>query len=272
MRQHSLRQTINNYLKSNRCGSHRDKQYRQFVIYKMLDDLFMLGETPSHWQALTSNRLNKLIQHWKKQRIKVSTMMNYMTIIRKFLHFIGHDLAGADNQSLGLNRKITSRKIVRLKFDSWQKLNDPIAQVLMGLQMHFGLTLSESMRLLPDVHVKDSHLLLTREITFNHQDRKVPVRTLTQRAILRIFHHLTQKQYSLINSFGYRVVCFRWQKAMKALRWPAKKSFRYMYAQLTHASLSSQLDHYRLSILIMDEMGLKSRTTLWSYLNEQQTA
>ncbi|KTD26052.1 phage integrase N-terminal domain-containing protein [Legionella israelensis] len=272
MRRYSLRQTINNYLKSNRCGSHRDKQYRQFVIYKMLDDLFVLGETPSHWQALTANQLEKLIQHWKKQRITVSTMMNYMTIIRKFLHCIGHDLAGIDNQNLRLKRKTTSHKIIRLKYDGWQKLHDPIAQVLMGFQMHFGLTLSETMRLLPDVHVQNNHLLLTREITFNHLDRKVPIRTPTQMAILRIFHHLTQKQHCLINSFGYRVVCFRWQKAMKALRWPAKKSYRYMYAQLTQASLSSQLDHYRLSILIMDEMGLKSRTTLWSYLNEQQAA
>ncbi|HGC5653726.1 hypothetical protein [Legionella pneumophila] len=47
------------------------------------------------------------------------------------------------------------------------------------------------------------------------------------------------------------------------------KCWRYLYAQQLSLQLSPQMSHYRLTLLIMDEMGLKSRTTLWSYLNEQ---
>ncbi|QRN02798.1 hypothetical protein GH742_02320 [Legionella sp. MW5194] len=50
-------------------------------------------------------------------------------------------------------------------------------------------------------------------------------------------------------------------------RLTSKKCWLYLYAQQLNSQLSTQISHYRLSLLIMDEMGLKSRTTLWSYLN-----
>ncbi len=235
----------------------------------MLDDLFTLSTAPANWQKLSASHLEKLIQHWQKKGLKPSTIMNYMTIIRRFLQFLGHDLSKANNLSFGLRDKNTTPKTIHLIPESWLKLSNPVARVLMGLQMHFGLTLSESMRLIPDVHAQHHHLLLTREMTFNHQDRKIPIETTIQRTIIQEFNQLTKRDKSLIGSYGYRVVCFYWQNAMKSLRWPPNKSYRYFYAKLRKAQLKFQMSAYKLNLLIMDEMGLKSRTTLWSYLNEQ---
>jgi len=269
MRKQSLRQIANHYFIENNCGSSRDKQYRRFVIQKMIGDLFLLGETPPNWHSLTAAHLQKLIEYWLKKRIKPSTLMNYMTIIRNFLSYIGHHLANIDNNNLGLPSKKIINKPTKISADLWQTINDPIARVLFGLQIHFGLTLSEAMRLLPGVHIQDQELLLTREMTFNSQDRKIPFRSDIQSTVINQFNALTQGNQSLIVSHGYRAVCFSWQRTVKALRLPSKKSYRYLYAQQLHAQLSSQLQHYRLSLLIMDEMGLKSRTSLWSYLHEQ---
>ncbi|KTD65145.1 phage integrase N-terminal domain-containing protein [Legionella shakespearei] len=269
MRKHSLRQIASQYLDHDNSGSPRGKKYRRFVILRMIDDLFVLGLAPSNWLGLTSLHLQQLIQHWHKKKVKPSTLMNYMTIIRKFLCHVGHNAENIDNLSLGLQTKKIKKKTRRSPNDLFDKIGDPIAKVLLSFQIHFGLTLSEAMRILPGVHIQEHELLLTREITFNSKDRKIPIRSEAQIKLIQDFNLLTQGNGCLITTYGYRAICFSWQKVMKSLRLSGKKCWRYLYAQQLSSQLSSQISHYRLSLLIMDEMGLKSRTTLWSYLNEQ---
>lgn len=269
MRKHSLRQIASQYLDHDNSGSPRGKKYRRFVILRMIDDLFILGLAPSNWPGLPPTHLQQLIQHWHKKKIKPSTLMNYMTIIRKFLNHVGHTAENIDNHSLGLQTKKIKKKTRKSTTDLLEKINDPVAKVLLGFQIRFGLTLSEAMRILPGVHIQEHELLLTREITFNSKDRKIPIRSEAQIKLIQDFNLLTQENGCLITTHGYRAICFSWQKTMKSLRLPGKKCWRYLYAQQLSSQLFSQISHYRLSLLIMDEMGLKSRTTLWSYLNEQ---
>ncbi|HAU1874566.1 TPA: hypothetical protein ACF5XO_000689 [Legionella pneumophila] len=269
MRKNSLRQIACQYLDHDNSGSPRGKKYRRFVILRMIEDLFVLGLAPSNWPGLTSIQLQQLIQYWHKKKVKPSTLMNYMTIIRKFLCHVGHKAENIDNLSLGLQTKKIKKKAQKSPTDLLEKINDPVAKVLLGFQIHFGLTLSEAMRILPGVHIQKNELLLTREITFNSKDRKIPIRSEAQIKLIKDFNLLTQGNGCLITTNGYRAICFSWQKTMKSLRLSGKKCWRYLYAQQLNSQLSSQISHYRLSLLIMDEMGLKSRTTLWSYLNEQ---
>jgi site-specific recombinase XerD len=269
MRKHSLRQIASQYLDHDNRGSPRGKKYRRFVILRMIEDLFVLGIAPSNWTNLTSIHLQQLIQHWHKKKVKPSTLMNYMTIIRKFLNHVGHNAQDIDNLSLGLQNKKSQKKTRKFSIDLLEKINDPVTRVLVGFQIHFGLTLSEAMRILLGVHIQEHELLLTREITFNSKDRKIPIRSEVQIKLIQDFNILTQGNGCLITTHGYRAICFSWQKAMKSLRLSGKKCWRYLYAQQLSSKLSSQISHYRLSLIIMDEMGLKSRTTLWGYLNEQ---
>lgn len=193
-------------------------------------------------------------------------MMNYMTIIRKFLLAMGNCSTGIDNQSLGITIQKSTKKPISL--ERLQKISDPTAKLLLNLQIHFGLTLSETMSLTPGVHVQESHLWLTREITFNNLDRIVPIRSAMQISIINAFNLITQNQHTLIEIHGYRALCFTWHKALKALRIPAKRSCRYLYAQLTYQQLIATQGKDEITKLLMDELGLKLRTTLWGYLRE----
>ena len=265
MRKHSLRQEANIYLTSRR-GSPRARKYRSYVILKMINDLFIAGNVPPHWKAINNTHIQLLVNHWHKQKIKPSTMMNYMTIIRTFLLAMGNCSTGIDNQNLEIAIQKSTKKPISL--ERWQKICDPIAKLLLNLQIHFGLTLSEAMSLIPGVHVQESHLWLTREITFNSMDRIVPIRSAVQVSIINEFNLLTQNQHTLIEVHGYRALCFIWHKALKALRIPAKRSCRYLYAQLTYQQLISTQGKDKVTKLLMDELGIKSRTTLWGYLRE----
>ena len=270
MRKNSLRQTANRYFQTNNCGSPRDKKQRHYVIHKMIDDLFTLGEVPARWQRLTPEQVQGLIQLWHKRKINPATMLKHMTVIRRFLEKIGHQGIPLDNKRLGIIRKVALKKNLSITPDIWQTTSIPIGRVLLGLQIHFGLTLGEAMRLVPDIHSQQKNLWLTREITFNSLDRLIPLRSEIQTQILNELKQLTPNSNSLIATQGYEVVRYQYRQALQELKLPPLKSYRYLYAQQLQRQLLPTLDHYRLSLLIMDEMGLKSRTTLWTYLHEQQ--
>lgn len=271
MRKNSLRQTANRYFQMDNRGSPRDKKQRHYVIHKVIDDLFTLGEVPTNWRSLSTTQVQQLIQFWHKKKINPATMLKHMTVIRCFLTSVGHDGIPLNNKSLGISRKTNNasqKNKKRITSDIWQQGSNPISRVLLGLQIHFGLTLSEAMRIVPDIHIQEHTLWLTREITFNSVDRFIPIRTATQTQILDELKQLTDGTSNLLARHKYNLVRIHYRDAMESLELSPLKSYRYLYAQLLYQQLVSGLNSYQLALLIMEEMGLKSRTTLWSYLHE----
>ena len=194
--------------------------------------------------------------------------MNHMTIIRKFLRSLGYETSILGNQSLGLKKKLKNKKQPKANSAIWEQAQSPIARVLLGLQLHFGLTLSETMRMVPSIHLQEHQLWLTREITFNNEDRCVPIQSTEQQKILNELNELTKTHKNLIKSHGYDAVLFAWRETLRALKLPPQKAYRYVYAHLRQKQLITTLNHYKMTLTIMDEMGLKSRTSLWEYLRE----
>jgi hypothetical protein len=268
MQKKSLRQTANQYIQNNRSGSMRDKKQRRYVIEKLIDDLFYLKPNPSTWEALPPEQFHKLTALWQKKKIKPSTIMNHMAIIREFLTSIGYDTSMLSNQNLGLTKQRNPKKHPSMNQINLEQAEFPIAHVLLGLQMYFGLTLSEAMRIVPAIHVQEQQLWLTREMTFNNEDRFVPFHTTEQKKVLSVLAELTKPHQNLIENHGYDAVRFAWREALRALNLPARKAYRYVYAQARQKALITRLNHYKTTLTIMDEMGLKSRTTLWGYLRE----
>lgn len=268
MQKKSLRQTANHYIQNNRSGCLRDKKQRHYVIHKMIDDLFILGHAPQTWEALTNEDFHKLVRYWQKRKIKPATMMKHMTIIRKFLMSLEYEVSGLENKHLGIIKKISQQKKLKVSQEILQKADNPIARVLLGLQIHFGLTLSEAMRMVSAIHVQEQQLWLTREMTFNNEDRFVPFHTTEQKEVLDALAKITKSHQNLIKSHDYEAVRFAWRDALRALNLPPRKAYRYVYAQARQKVLITTLNHYKTTLTIMDEMGLKSRTTLWGYLRE----
>jgi hypothetical protein len=268
MRKHSLRHTANRYLKMDNRGQFKDKQHRAFVIHKMIDDLFIIGDTPAAWNMLTTAHIQNLIQHWYKRKIKSATIMRYMTTIRHFLSEIDCQLTDIDNQNLGLTRRYNQLKKVSLEPALWQAINEPIVRLIIGLQIQFGLTFSEAIHFVPDIHQQEDALWITREIAFNSLDRLIPLRNDMQKNTLAELNALTSGSQSLAQRYGSALIRAQWHRALTERSLPAHQSFRYLYAQQLKMELVPILGNYQTSWLIHDEMGIKSRNTLWLYLNE----
>lgn len=267
MRKNSLRKTANRYLKTDNRGSFKEKRYRAFVIHKMIDDLFTVGEMPASWQSLKPEHIQNLVKLWKKQKKKPATIMDYMTRIRRFLKAIGCNLPEIDNQSLNLQRDHQYKKKFRLTHEIWKCLTSPTARIIMGMQTQFGLTFSESIRIIPDIHLQDDSIWITREIAFNSQDRLIPKRFDEQDLVIAEFRKYV-KDESLIKLESYEDIRREWRKELAKQKLPINKRYRYLYAQQLQNHILPLLGNYQTSWLIRDEMGIKSRNTLWGYLNE----
>lgn len=269
MRKQSLRQTANKYLNTDNRGNFKERKRRSYVIHKMIDDLFIIGEIPHKWQAIKPEHFQKLTFHWQKRKIKTATIIRHMSIIRKFLSEMGCPIADKiSNKNLGLKRNNKLKKKANIYPGFWQNITNPSAKLLTALQVHFGLTLSEAMRLNPDVHIQEHSLWITREIATNSKDRFIPLRNEIQVALLNEFKILIQGNENLIKAIGYQTLLCNYRQALTDLKISANKNYRYLYARQLKQQLYPVLGNYKLTWLIMDEMGLSSRSTVWNYLNE----
>ncbi|WP_133131461.1 phage integrase N-terminal domain-containing protein [Legionella yabuuchiae] len=270
MRKQSLRQTANRFLSTDNRGCFKERKRRSYVIHKMIDDLFVVGDVPPKWQALKPVHIQKLVEHWQKKKLKTATIMRHLSIIKKFLYEIECPTANEiNNKSLGLKRPSKPKKKPRIYPGFWQNISTPSARLLTGLQIQFGLTLSEAMRLNPDFHVQEHSLWITREIATNSHDRFIPIRNDIQVALLREFSFLVGGYGNLINAIGYQTLLCSYRQELTRLKLSSKRNFRYLYARNLKQQLQSVINNYELTWLIMEEMGLSSRTTVWNYLHGQ---
>lgn len=268
MRKNELRRFANNQLSLDNTGSHRDKQHRAFVIKKIINDLFKIGQCPPHWYALNQTHVQTLVQLWKKQGITTVTVMKYMTVLRYFLKYIRSPFDNIDNISLELIREKSQISYKPINIDAIEQITNPLIKVILQFQIYFGLTFSETSRLIPDIHIRENTLWLTRDITFNHQDRAIPIRNEEQIKILESFKSLNRAHESILQTHGHRPILHTYQKMTRLAGLSSKQTYRYLYAQHQYRELSKDLSHKDASQIIMNEMGLKSRTTLWNYTHE----
>ena len=258
MRKQSLRQTANRYLKTDNRGSFKDKQHRAFVIHKMIDDLFVIGHVPTSWHTLKFLHIQKLVQHWQQLKIKPVTIMRYMTAIRIFLGSLDCQVVDIDNQSLCLTRQYKRRKKTSIKLDAWQTMIEPSAQFIMGLQTQFGLTFSEAIRFIPDIHLREHSLWITRDIAFNSEDRVIPLRNDTQKRIITNLTTHTTGRKNLMQLRGYDTIRYQWRQSLSEHKLPTNNSYRYLYAQQLKNELSPVLGDYQVNWLNLIIMLIKS--------------
>ncbi|WP_131783790.1 phage integrase N-terminal domain-containing protein [Legionella gresilensis] len=267
MRKYNLRQTANQYLKLASQGSYKERKQQAYVIRKMIDDLYTVGDVPPSWNALQSLHIHKLIAYWKRSKLRTGTIMNHMTIVRRYLKSIDCSLTNIDNKSLQLSKSQKRRRKLKLQHDHWKEWDIQIPRLIMALQTEFGLTFQEAIYVKPEIHIQEDSLWITRNISFNSLDRTIPIRNETQETILSEIRQLTQRK-AIVEFNGYEETKFAWRKELKKYALPLKKSWRYLYAKQMYQYLLPILGKYETYWLIRSEMGIKSRDSLWRYLNE----
>lgn len=255
----SLRKQAVLLMKNNKDGTYKERKRRAFVLEKMLHELYASKQTPASWHDLESHHIHLLVKRWKEQRIKHSTIMRYMTIIRKVLTDIGCNMHYIDNRSLLLSRPKPRKKRIKITADFWKCLTNPAVRLIMALQTHFGLTFKETIHFKSSTHMNNQLVI---------SDRIIPICTKEQSAILNEFNQLVDKGKSLIKKYGQQYIRIYWHENLKRHELPSNRTWRYWYAKERFNQLLPKIGHDKTYQYIRDEMGIKSRNTLWFYLKK----
>ncbi|HAT2147265.1 phage integrase N-terminal domain-containing protein [Legionella pneumophila] len=256
----SLRQQAVLLMKTNKDGTYKERQRRAFVLEKMLNALYALKHTPASWQDLDAQHIHSVVKRWKDKRIKPSTIMRYMTIIRKVLVDLGCQVHYIDNKSLLLSRPKPRKKRIKISSALWQSLINPAVRLIMALQIHFGLTFQEAIHFKTSEHVKHGYLWIAERI--------IPICTEEQQAILHELEQLITEKQSLIKKYGQQYIRISWHSALKRHKLPSNRSWRYWYAKQRLVSLLPEVGYTEACLTIRQEMGIKSRNTLNLYLKK----
>ncbi|MDI1351936.1 MAG: phage integrase N-terminal domain-containing protein [bacterium] len=256
----SLRKQAVLLMKNNKDGNYKERKRRAFVLEKMLHELYALKQAPASWQDLETRHFHFLVKHWKDQRVKSSTIMRYMTIIRKVLTDIGCHVAYIDNRSLLLSRPKPLKKHIKMSADFWQCLTNPAVRLIMALQTHFGLTFQEAIHFKTSTHVQNNQLMIS--------DRSIPISTKEQNAILKEFNQLMDEGKNIIKKYGQHYIRIYWHSDLKHHKLPGNRSWRYWYAKQRFESLLPEAGYTQTCQVIRQEMGIKSRNTLCLYLKK----
>ncbi|MDF1683461.1 MAG: hypothetical protein P1U36_02275 [Legionellaceae bacterium] len=75
MRKAGLRQQLDNHFRYNHSGSYSNIKHHSSVMRRVVRDLFQIGTVPTKWHALTRDHIQSLVLHWKKEKLKIPTIM-----------------------------------------------------------------------------------------------------------------------------------------------------------------------------------------------------
>lgn len=255
----SLRKQAVLLMKTNKEGGYKERKRRAFVLEKMLNELYALKQTPASWQDLETKHIHLVVKHWKNQKIKSSTIMRYMTIIRKILTELDCHVHYIDNKSLLLSRPKPRKKRIKISADFWQCLTNPAVRLIMALETNFGFTFQEA------IHFKTTHIQSNQLVISN---RIIPICTEEQHAILREFNQEVDAGKSLIKKYSQQCIQIYWHSDLKHHNLPGNRSWRYWYAKQRLGSLLPEMGYNQTCKTISQEMGIKSRNTLCLYLKK----
>ncbi|CEG59370.1 hypothetical protein [Legionella fallonii] len=255
----SLRKQAFHLMRANKDGTYKERQRRAFVLGKMINDLYASQKPPISWQDLETHHIHWLVKRWKDRRIKPLTIMRYMTIIRKVLSDLGCCIHYIDNRSLQLSCPKPRKKRIRMSANFWQCLINPAVRLMMALQTHFGLTFTEAKQFRVSIHIQNNQLVIS--------ERVIPIDTKEQLAILNEFKQLTDDK-SLIKKYGHEYLQVFWHDELKQHKLPGNRTWRYWYAKQRLEVLLPEVGYTQACQMIRLEMGIKSRNTLWLYLNK----
>ncbi len=266
-RKTTLINTVNQHLKYNNQGAYKQRQLRYFVLHKIIEDFYRLRTIPATWYALSTAHVIQLVAFWKKSGLQNATIMNYLVCFRAFLKTIEHPINGIDNASLQLTKSRVNKKPIIDRNAVLTQLNDPIAAIQFALQSHFGLTRFEAIQLVPNIHIKEDSLLITREISSNSKDRVIPIQSAIQKEIIAsIRAHITASK-NLKECLGETHLKLVYHYALKQAGLSTGIQYRYLYANARLQELNEFPKKLAIN-MIKEEMSITAASTFWSYRHE----
>ncbi len=168
----------------------------------MMKQLHESGTQISNVRHLKSKHVENLLSRWQSDGLSSGTIKNRMSMLRYASQKINKPtLLPEKNVELDIADRSYQGKVSKaIHSIDLTRVNDQYIKYSLLLQKHFGLRREESMKIIPSMADKQSHLELKPSWTKGNVGRSILITTTEQRALLDEIYRFVKKGQSLIPS------------------------------------------------------------------------
>lgn len=148
-------------------------------------DLHGLGYELKGINNIKQKHVAALVNHWKDKSLSVGTIKNRLSDLRFICEDAGRKNVVKNNSDYDIGSRTyvgTDNKAINNA--NFTKVKDEHLKLSLELQREFGLRREECLKVIPSMADKGDYLWLKGSWTKGKVERKVPIRTLTQRQAL----------------------------------------------------------------------------------------
>lgn len=241
------------------------------VIRQAIKDLYHLKIYFASIKALGSADWVTLIQYWQSQALSARTLKNRTAILRKYMALLRTDSQLPDNDALNIQ---VTPKAVSMSIADYPavvaQMHHPLIQLIIGLQMHFGLTKNEVLYLdLSTCIAFTDTLFIQKRHAHNSHDRLIPVVTSKQKVLLEILTQQLGEHAQLAEAYPVKSLDYLYYGELGLLGYSPHTPFRKYYIQQRYAQLSAMplsdcIDK------ISEEMGLSDQRDIKKWIQAHE--
>lgn len=191
----NLKYQLQGLMLRNQDGSYGVKAERKKSLLQISSQLKEGGYRLHSVHSLKPKHVDYLVTRWLDENLSAGTIKNRLSHVRWWAEKIGKASMlpksnTGSNQAIVLdiekrnyvpvNSKAKTLDIVKL-----EKISDPLVRLSLRLQQEFGLRREEAIKFRPDVAIQDSEIALKASWTKGGRPRVVPIRTESQRTLLK---------------------------------------------------------------------------------------
>jgi len=236
-----LTYTLRQLCLRNRDGSHATQADRQRSLTLAARQLREAGFRQMQATSLKGKYVEALLQRWQAEGLSAGTLKNRMAHLRWWAEKVGKaGILPADNTKLGIpeRRYVTSKSKAKELDDRLDRITDPHVRMSLRLQAAFGLRREESIKFQPRYADRSDHIAIKGSWAKGGRDRKVPITTPEQRAVLDAAHRLAGLGSLIPSHKTYIQQRHAYDGQCKAAGLSNMHGLRHRYAQMRYEALT----------------------------------
>lgn len=194
----NLKYQLKGLMLRNQDGSFSTKAERKKILVQSAIQLKEGGYKLANPNSLKPKHVEYLIERWKSEKLSTGTIKNRMAHIRWWAEKVGKSSMlpksnSGSNQSIKLDidkRSYipTESKGKDLDMEKLARVNDKLVKLSLQLQKEFGLRREEAIKFNHRFAVRGDKLALKASWTKGGRAREVPIRTESQKLLLKEVH------------------------------------------------------------------------------------
>lgn len=244
----TLKYQLQGLMKRNPDGGYSVKAERHKILSQVANQLKEGGYKLPSPNSLKPKHVEYLVERWKSEKLSPSTIKNRMAHVRWWAEKVGKSSMLPKSNS-GSNHAIkldiekrsyvpTESKAKDLDLEKLAKVDNSNVKLSLKLQKEFGLRREEAIKFRPSYAVRGDKLVLKASWCKGGRARELPIRTESQREVLREVQQAAGSGSLIPNDKTYiqQLKCYERETSKAGL--DKMHGLRHMYAQQRYNELT----------------------------------